>query len=89
MSIKIEELAGSLTLEDLIEGLLSASGAKTLGDIWSKYIDCHQCKFEKECMAVESYLSERGKSGWDKDCYKFCGQFINYKLGNIKLEDIK
>ena len=79
---KIKQLEGSITDEDIILGLLTASKDNTIGSIWEKCVTCESCKFVKQCRTIYTTLENDGRE-------PYCREVISLLLGELKLEDIK
>ena len=78
----MDELIGSVTIEDFVRGLLLLRDVETCGDIWERCMDCNHCAFAKQCKAIGDHFA-----GHDKN--PTCGQIIDLLLGDIKVEDIQ
>lgn len=81
---KIKKFEGSVSQDDFILGLLSASKTNHLGEIWEKCVACPECKFAEQCDVISRTLEaqEPAKN-------PTCRDIINVLLGEIKVEETR
>ena len=78
----IKRLKGSVDLETVVDNMLSPSGCMTLGEVWSRCVDCNHCTYRAECAELHDHFI-------DQNVNIRCDQVIDLLLGNISLESIK
>ena len=74
----IKKYEGSISIEELVDGLLSTNNYHSFGDIWEKCITCNNCKFRESCRVLSAEKTEIT-----------CAQVIDLLLGDLRSEDIK
>ena len=75
----IKELKGTMSVSDFAEGI--AHKKKTLGAVWEDMVACSHCPYTEQCKAICDHIAE------EYDVSTYCGQVIDYLLGEITLED--
>lgn len=75
----IKNLKGSMSVENFAEGI--AHKKKTLGAVWEDLVECNHCPYAEQCKAICEYVEE------EYDVSAYCGQIIDYLLGDITIED--
>lgn len=75
----IKELKGKMTLSDFVEGIITKK--KTPGAVWEDLVECNRCPYKEECKAICEQVEE------ELDISAYCGQVIDYLLGEIEFED--
>lgn len=78
----IKKLKGSVNFETVVDNMLSPSGCRTLGEVWSRCVDCGHCSYRNECEELHDHFI-------DQNAIIRCDQVIDFLLGNITMEDIK
>lgn len=79
--MNIKEFKGSMTVADFADGLLNQKKCETFGALWEDYIDCNHCKYHEQCRAICDHYDSKGVN-------LYCGQVIDYLLGDLDLETI-
>ena len=77
--MNIKELKGTITLSDFVEGIIVKK--KTPGAVWEDLVECDRCPYKKQCKAICDQIAA------EYDVSVYCGQVIDYLLGEIKIED--
>ena len=75
----IKELKGKITLSDFVEGIIVKK--KTPGAVWEDLVECSYCPYRFECQAICDQVEK------ELDVSAYCGQVIDYLLGEIEFED--
>lgn len=78
----IKKLVGSISLTELVDGMLSATNKETIGDFYDANVTCARCAFQNKCDALVTHLEEQGKN-------PSCAQLINIMLGDSKIGDVE
>lgn len=78
----IKKLVGSVSLSELVDGVLGATNNKTVGDFYDAHVSCARCHFQNKCETLATYLEEQGKN-------PSCAQLISIMIGESKLTDIE
>ena len=78
---KINQLAGSVDQNELIQGLLLASKKNSLGEQWEKCVTCPQCLFAKQCGALSEEMEARGQN-------PSCSNVVDILLGDLNPDDV-
>jgi hypothetical protein len=79
--VDIKNLKGSMSVADFAEGITVQKKAQTLGAVWEDIVTCDHCTYKEQCKAICSHYESKGI-----DLY--CGQVIDYLLGEIDIETI-
>ena len=80
----IKKYEGSLSLENFVEGLLTARVEnKTLGEVWEDCVSCDHCPHRDACRDLTEYVFAT------KDTDLYCDQVIEILLGNLKIEEVE
>ena len=77
----IKKLVGSISLAELVDGMLSATHNETIGDFYDANVSCSRCAFQNKCETLATYLEEQGKN-------PSCAQLISILFGESKLTDV-
>lgn len=78
---KVQKLAGSCDQNAYIRGLLLASKNNSLGEMWERCVDCHNCIFAKQCNELGECMEDSGKN-------PTCGQIVDILLGDLDPDDV-
>ena len=77
----MNELIGSVSVEDFIRGVLQVSTTNTLGSIWEKCVTCDHCLFKTKCHQLGDIMDEQGKN-------PTCGQMFDLLMGELDPDTI-
>ena len=80
-NIDIKSLKGTMSVADFADGLLAQKRLETFGAYWEDAVTCDRCPYVDQCKALCDKYSPEGI-----DIY--CGQVIDYLLGDIDLETL-
>lgn len=77
----IKNLKGSMSVADFADGIAAQKKAQTLGVVWEDIVDCDHCTYKEQCKAICDHVQN------EYDVSAYCGQVIDYLLGEITIED--
>ena len=81
---RIKKFEGSVSNEEFILGLLSASKTNHLGEVWEKFVACPECSFKNQCQAMGEVFEDM-----EPALNPPCRDVVNLLLGEISVGDLK
>jgi hypothetical protein len=77
----MDKFYDSITIDDFVRGILSASSDNTFGSVWEDCVTCNKCMFKEQCHEFCEIAEEYGKN-------PTCKEVINVLIGTTRPKDV-